>query len=201
MREEGCVGGDVTARVGSPHAHRRGEPDGALGDVLVKWPRIGQPRLPRLDGVQPTRQASRPLLVVNLPLRQTTRFSRARAHHADITRSGNRGALTGSPDKKKPRIWHRRSQPLGTHGDEEALVQGCRLRRGGVAVDGDAGRGEPQHVEAFQGSRVRLKPRIGARAGLCPGESSPPALVPDAAPAAASSHAQPRVRVHRRSGD
>ena len=29
------LGGDVTARVGSPHAHRRGEPDGALGDVRV----------------------------------------------------------------------------------------------------------------------------------------------------------------------
>ena len=63
MREEGCVGGDVTARVGSPHAHRRGEPDGALGDVRVVAPHRSGPT-PRLDGVQPTRQAPPPLVVV-----------------------------------------------------------------------------------------------------------------------------------------
>ena len=72
MREEGCVGGDVTARVGSPHAHRRGEPDGALGDVRVVAPHRSGPT-PRLDGVQPTASAATTGRCY-LPLRQTARF-------------------------------------------------------------------------------------------------------------------------------
>ena len=94
MREEGCVGGDVTARVGSPHAHRRGEPDGALGDVRVVAPHRSGPT-PRLDGVQPTASAATTGRCY-LPLRQTARFfpiaeSRARP--------------------RKNAWWHRRSQP------------------------------------------------------------------------------------------
>ena len=103
--EEGGVGGDVAARVGAAHPHRRREPDGSSGHL--RWT-LHRPtdRNPRADPA--TRARTLALLVTH--------------HHNPVFReTAPRRKPPLTPD---PKLASHNAQPDARHGDEEARVQG-----------------------------------------------------------------------------